>query len=338
MSIHILDVHNIIGRPSKNWKVIKISGQISENQLDKLIKFLKQVKYSKQNLVEDILDPTVNIFQDGDTFEKTEEPLDDLIRALFNEHDTNWILSLLSSHIYEQYEKTISQGQVQAILKRILSISLTSTERSQLHELRKKIQRYEKFISSFSEWGKKFDFPLKIIMYGLKREQSKDAFYLLNKAHLDTNKIIGVDFYTYTIEVYDKSIVQLQIWYLSDDARFEFLRKQYVRGAAGAVFIFNTTNRESFERMKKFISIVKEQSDLKVRLRKLKDRQFKMPIAIVGLNKPEKPEIDTISMEEIYSYTNQIGAGYVEVSSKGEIPFADIFKVLTFGIVTKLRS
>ena len=311
---------------------------LSENQIQKIIKYLKQIKYSKSNLVEDILDATVEIFPEGDTFEKTEEPLDDLIRDLIQHHDTNWIISLLSSHIYEQYEKTISQGQIQAILKRILNIPLTSTERSQLHELRKKVQRYEKFINNFSEWGKKFDFPLKIIMFGLNREQSKDAFYLLNKAHLDTNKIIGVDFYTYTLEVYDKSIVQLQIWYLSDDARFEFLRKQYVRGAAGAVFIFNATNRDSFERMKDFISMVKEQSDLMVKLRKLKNQQFKMPIAIVGLNKPEKPELDKISMEEIYSFTNQIGAGYVEVSNKGEIPFADIFKVLTFGIVAKLKS
>ena len=318
--------------------MIKINSHISEKDTGRLVKYLKQIKYSKRNLVEDILDPTVSIFPEGDTFEKTEESLDDLIRDLTLHRDTNWIISLISSHIYEQYEKTISQGQVQAILKRILGISLTSTERSQLHELRKKIQRYEKFLNSFGEWGKKFDFPLKIIMFGLDREQSEDAFYMFNKAQVDTNNIIGVDFYTYTIEVFDKSIVQLQIWYLSDDARFEFLRKQYVRGAAGAVFIFNTTNRESFERMKTFASIVKEQSDLKVRLRKLKNRQFKMPIAIIGLNKPEKPEADTIPMEEIYSFSNELGAGYNEVSSKGEIPFPDILTVLTYGIVTKLKG
>ena len=175
-------------------------------------------------------------------------------------------------------------------------------------------------------------------MFGLNREQSKDAFYMFNKAQVDTDNIIGVDFYTYTIEVFDKSVVQLQIWYLSDDVRFEFLRKQYVRGAAGAVFIFNTTNRESFESMKRFVSIVKEQSDLKVRLRKLRSRQFKMPIAIIGLNKPEKPEVDSIPMEEIYSFTNELGAGYNEVSSKGEIPFPDILTILTYGIVTKLKG
>ena len=318
--------------------MIKINNQIPENQFEKLIKYLKQIKYSKRNLVEDILDPTVNILSEGDIFEKTEEPLDNLIRDLIQHHDTNWIISLLSSHIYEQYEKTISQGQVQAILKRILGISLTSTERSQLHELRKKVQRYEKFVNNFGEWGKKFDFPLKIIMFGLNREQSEDAFYMFNKAQVDTDNIIGVDFYTYTIEVFDKSVVQLQIWYLSDDVRFEFLRKQYVRGAAGAVFIFNTTNRESFESMKRFASIVKEQSDLKVRLRKLRSRQFKMPIAIIGLNKPEKPEVDSIPMEEIYSFTNELGAGYNEVSSKGEIPFPDILTILTYGIVTKLKG
>jgi len=318
--------------------VIKINNQIPENQVEKLIKYLKQIKYSKRNLVEDILDPTVNIFPEGDTFEKTEEPLDDLIWDLIQYHDANWIISLLSSHIYEQYEKTISQGQVQAILKRVLGTPLTSTERSQLHELRKKVRRYDKFVNGFGEWGKKFDFPLKIIMFGLNREQVNDAFYMFNKAQLDTANIIGVDFYTYTIEVFDKSVVQLQIWCLSDDARFEFLRKQYVRGAAGAVFIFNTTNRDSFERMKTFASIVKEQSGLKVRLRKLRNRQFKMPITVIGLSKPEQPEVDTIPMEEIYSFTNELGAGYKEVSSKGEIPFPDILTVLTYGIVTKLKD
>jgi GTPase SAR1 family protein len=318
--------------------VIKINNQIPENQVEILIKYLKQIKYSKRNLVEDILDPTVSIFPEGDTFEKTEEPLHNLIRDLIQPHDTNWIISLLSSHIYEQYDKTISQGQVQAILKRVLGISLTSTERSQLHELRKKVQRYEKFVNNFGEWGKKFDFPLKIIMFGLNREQSEDSFYMFNKAQLDTKNIIGVDFYTYTMEVFDKSVVQLQIWSLLDDARFEFLRKQYVKGAAGAVFVFNTTNRESFEKMKRFALIVKEQSNLKVKLRKLKNRQFKMPIAIIGLNKPDKPDVDAIPMEEIYSFTNEIRAGYNEVSSKGDIPFPDILKVLTYGIVTKLKD
>ena len=318
--------------------MIIIISQISESDAERLIKYLKQIKYSKTNLVEDILDPTVSIFPEGDTFEKTEEPLDNLIRDLIQHYDTNWIISLLSSHIYEQYEKTISQGQVQAILKRVLGISLTSTERSQLHELRKKVQRYEKFVDNFGEWSKKFDFPLKIILFGLNREQSEDAFYMFNKAQLDTANIIGVDFYTYTMEVFDKSVVQLQIWCLLDDARFEFLRKQYIRGAAGAVFIFNTTNRESFEKMKAFASMVKEQSNLKVRLRKLKNRQLNMPIALIGLDKPEKPDLDTISMEEIYSFANELGAGYNEVSSKGDIPFPDILKVLTYGIVTKLKG
>ncbi|TFG19596.1 MAG: hypothetical protein EU533_06660 [Promethearchaeota archaeon] len=66
--------------------------------------------------------------------------------------------------------------------------------------------------------------------------------------------------------------------------------------------------------------------------------QFKMSMTIVGLDKPKKPELDTISMEDMYALKNEIGAGYVEISQKGEIPFPDIIKVMTYGIVTKLKN
>ena len=59
----------------------------------------------------------------------------------------------LSSEISENCEKTISQGQVKAIIRRILGFPLTSTERSQLYELRQKIQRYERFLNWWVSWG-----------------------------------------------------------------------------------------------------------------------------------------------------------------------------------------
>ena len=314
-----------------------VKESLDEDQLEKLIKYLKQIKYSKINLVEDILDSTLNIFPNGETFEKSEEPLEDLIRKLNQHHDFNWIISLLSSHIHEQYEKTISQGQIQAILKRILGIALTSTERSQLHELRKKVQRYEKFINNFGVWGKKYDFPLKIIMFGLNREHPSDMFYLLNKRHVDDHNTIGVDFYTYDIEAYDKSIVQVQLWHMSNDERFAFLRKQYVRGATGVVLFFNKSNRESYEDVEKFISELKEQTNLKVSLRKLKKQQIKMPIALVGIEKPTL-ESKLIPMEEIYALIKKIGAKYFEISSKDDYILSEILKELSYEFITRSKE
>jgi len=49
----------------------------------------------------------------------------------------------IASEISEKYEKTISPGQAEAVLRRVIRITLSSKERSQLYDLRKKIQRYE---------------------------------------------------------------------------------------------------------------------------------------------------------------------------------------------------
>lgn len=263
--------------------------------------------------------------------------LEEIIHQIAHHYDINWIISYLSSQIYEQFEKTISQGQVQAILKRILGIPLTSTERSQLHELRKKIQRYEKFINNFGVWGKQYDFSLKIIMFGLNRDPPDDMFYLLNKKHVDDHNIIGVDFYTYDIETIDKSMVQLQLWHVSNDERFAFLRKQYMRGVTGVVLFFNKFEREPYEDVKKFISELKEQTDFKVNLKKLKKQQIKMPIALVGIEKPTL-ESDLIPMDEIYSLTKEIGAKYSEISSKDDYNLSEILRELSYEFITRFKE
>ncbi|MHA1669325.1 MAG: hypothetical protein ACTSV5_01975 [Promethearchaeota archaeon] len=314
-----------------------VKAALNDDQLEKLIKYLKQIKYSKINLVEDILDSTVNVFPDRETFEISEESLEDLIRELNRHYDINWIISLLSSHVHEQYEKTISQGQVQAILKRILGIALTSTERSQLHELRKKVQRYEKFINNFGVWGKKYDFPLKIIMFGLNKNHPADMFYLLNKRQVVDHNTIGVDFYTYDIEAYDKSIVQVQLWHMSNDERFAFLRKQYMRGVTGVVLFFDKSNRESYEDVEKFILELKEQTNFKVSSRKLKKQQIKMPIALVGIDKPTL-ESDLIPMDEIHSLTKEIGAKYSEISSKNDYNLSEILRELSYEFITRFKE
>ena len=64
------------------------------------------------------------------------------------------------------------------------------------------------------------------------------------------------------------------------------------------VLFFNKSNRESYENVEKFISELKEQTNLKVSLRKLKKQQIKMPIALVGIEKPTS-ESKLIPMDNI---------------------------------------
>lgn len=307
---------------------------LTDVQLDKLIKFLKQIKYSRKNLVDDLLESTIDIYPEKKPYQKSEVSLDEIIHQISQQYDINWIVSYLSSHIYEQFEKTISQGQVQAIIKRILGITLTSTERSQLHELRKKVQRYERFLDSFGKWGKGYDHRLKIIMLGLKEEYSENFLDSLNKIDVSIERgTVGVDFYKYAIEGHDKSSIILQIWNIADDKRFEFLRKQYYHGSAGIVLFFNKNNYESFEKIKVYISELREITNLVFVMKKIKKKYIKLPIALVGIG-----ESNVVPEKEIKSIAEEIEAEYYDISSKGDFQIPEILKHLSYQVLTRLND
>ena len=171
----------------------------------------------------------------------------------------------VSFQISELYEKTISPGQVEAVIRRIIGETPLSTkERSQLYDLRKKIYRYEKFLTSFREWGRKYDHQLKIIILGLTEEQSDYLPSILNKHGTGPERdIIGVSFYTKLMVNYDKSLTSLGIWDISKKERFAFLRPQFYKGVAGVLLVFNIEDINSFEIIKKYFIELKESTDLK---------------------------------------------------------------------------
>ena len=56
----------------------------------------------------------------------------------------------------------------------------------------------------------------------------------------DTTMTIGVEFHVKKLNIEDKDIA-LQIWDFAGEERFRFLLPTYIRGAAGAVFMYDIT-------------------------------------------------------------------------------------------------
>ena len=52
---------------------------------------------------------------------------------------------------------------------------------------------------------------------------------------------LGVDFHLKAMEV-DGELIKLQIWDFAGEERFRFLFPSYIRGANGAVFMYDITN------------------------------------------------------------------------------------------------
>ena len=241
----------------------------------------------------------------------------------------------VSDQISDKYEKTISPGQAEAVMRRIIGKTPLSTkERSQLYDLRQKIYRYEKCLTSFREWGRKYDHQLKIIILGLTEEQSDYLPSILNKHGIGPERdIIGVSFYTKLTESYYNFLTQLQIWDVTNQKRFAFLRPQLYKGVAGVLFVFNTEDRDSFEMIKKYFFELRESTNLKFKARGKFKKEICLPISLIGIGNKL-----LIPYDEVLSLTNEMGAAYGQIGTIEDDRFQDILRALATIIVFKLKE
>ncbi|MEJ2295186.1 MAG: hypothetical protein P8Y23_10505 [Candidatus Lokiarchaeota archaeon] len=293
---------------------------LSSNKMNKLTQFLKGVRYFKFSLINGTLKEYIDEIDDIDI---TKESMEYILSLFIEKFGIDRLLEKLSLDIYELFEKTISVGQVIAIMHKVLGIKLSSTERSQLHELRKKIRRYDKFLKYFGDWGKAFDYLFKVLLFGLNDQDSDNLEYFIDKAKISAGKQnIGVEFYTKDIEIFKKSIVRLQVWEIATNTNFKTIRTQYYRGATAAIMFFYTNDKESFELIKTYIAELKAKTNLKYAPRKQKDMLMDMPLALVGLGSSRKD-----IHEAANSISKEINARYFNFN---EINYENIEEIITY--------
>ena len=160
------------------------------------------------------------------------------------------------------------------------------------------------------------DIVLKILLFG-DSDVDKTKFLnryvgdCFNATHLQT---IGVDFKTKTINMKDMKIC-LQIWDTAGQDRFRTITQSYLRGAAGAILIYDITNKESFESLKNnYIKMVESSPE---------DIKY----IIVG-NKMDLENARDISREEVKAFCNGKNIKEFEVSSELNINIDLCFNTL----------
>jgi len=72
----------------------------------------------------------------------------------------------------------------------------------------------------------------------------------------DQKMTLGVNFYLKRIQTRDFDIA-LQLWDFGGQKRFRFLLKKYVKGAAGALLLYDLTNPATIESANKWIELVR---------------------------------------------------------------------------------
>lgn len=88
----------------------------------------------------------------------------------------------------------------------------------------------------------------------------------VNGDFIDTTTMtIGVEFLVKEIKIGD-TLCQLNLWDISGQDRFFFMVDKYMRGAAGALLLFDITSMRSFVNLGKWVKIVRENNPLEDKL------------------------------------------------------------------------
>jgi small GTP-binding protein len=303
---------------------------LDDIQLQNLEVFLKKCNYNKEELVSEI-EKEINIGQDW--IKVSNVNMKHLIAYLLQKNDLNWLISKIAIDLYNKYDKAISQGQVEAVLRRVLGLPLSSTGRSHLNELRKKIRKYEKFLRHFGEWDT-YDFTFKFVIMGLNPDQVTKLIKIPPLKETSGSGLIkGGEYYLKPIEISDKR-VKLQLWNVSTKKKFQFLIQQYCEGANGAIICYDKGDRESFESAKESYNEFKEATDLKYELKERRGTFIDVPIILIGFGGGKK-----VTSEEGQSLVKKWGAyGYIEMEEINSQNFEINLSSLSLGIITNYQN
>ncbi|MFW9947868.1 MAG: hypothetical protein ACFFDX_13675 [Candidatus Odinarchaeota archaeon] len=308
--------------------------QLNESQLVNLENFLVKINYTIEDLFrEGEIDIYSNISINEHELPNINKKLKNGIQYLLNKFNLDWVISKIAYDLYLKFERTISQGQAEAVIRRVIGLRLSSTARSQLYELRKKVQRFKRFLTYFEEWGIKFDFTLKIVLLGFEVPFKSELIAPIFKSQPYTPQTIGVEFLLTERNVLENTLVKLHIWNISGDNRFKSIRSNYYKGSCGVIFIYDNNYPESFEKIDLYFSELKEATDLKFKLKKKSSISVEMPRILIEIG-----DSDLVSWKEGQSLAESIGAHYFKMSKINRANFNEVLTFLTLQIITRAQS
>eukprot|EP01111_Echinosteliopsis_oligospora_P018448 TRINITY_DN846_c0_g1_i1.p1 TRINITY_DN846_c0_g1~~TRINITY_DN846_c0_g1_i1.p1 ORF type:complete len:210 (-),score=40.75 TRINITY_DN846_c0_g1_i1:192-821(-) len=101
----------------------------------------------------------------------------------------------------------------------------------------------------------RYDFLFKFIVIG-DTAVGKSCLlhrFIDNKFKQESTHTIGVEFGSKIVEVGGRN-VKLQIWDTAGQERFRSVTRSYYRGAAGAILVYDITNRETYNHVSSWLS------------------------------------------------------------------------------------
>jgi len=137
-------------------------------------------------------------------------------------------------------------------------------------------------------------------------------FMFDNFAQEDYQATIGIDFFSKTMYVDDRS-VRLQLWDTAGQERFRSLIPSYIRDSSVAVIVYDITSRQSFQNTIKWFEEVRT------------ERGSEVIIVLVG-NKVDLADQREVSVADGEAKAREWNVMFMETSAKAGIQIKPLFK------------
>jgi small GTP-binding protein len=152
--------------------------------------------------------------------------------------------------------------------------------------------------------GRKFDFSLKVVVVGDSGVGKTCLLlrYVRDIYDPDTQPTLGVEFMTKILET-ERHRIQLQLWDTAGQELFRSVTRGYYRGSAGALLVFDISNRDSFDHIGRWLHDVREVARSDV-------------VTILLGNKVDLADKRDVTFEEAQKFAQENKMKYFETSAK----------------------
>ncbi len=177
-----------------------------------------------------------------------------------------------------------------------------------LNELRIKessLQESEAFPEEYIEDKGKIDYQFKIIVCGDPMVGKTSTILRFTESAFDRKYIpsIGINVKDKIIR-FKKSNIQLVLWDIAGQSKFETMRSAFYKGARGVLLVFDLTNPKSFNDIRNWHKDIKRHVDIEEQL-----------VGFILGNKSDKVEERKITKKEAMNLANELNLEYIETSA-----------------------
>ncbi|KAI3978358.1 hypothetical protein MKX01_013156 [Papaver californicum] len=167
-----------------------------------------------------------------------------------------------------------------------------------------------------SKVDQEYDYLFKIVLIGDSGVGKSNILsrFTRNEFCLESKSTIGVEFATRTLQV-DGKTIKAQIWDTAGQERYRAITSAYYRGAVGALLVYDTTKRQTFDNVQRW-------------LRELRDHADSNIVILLAGNKSDLKHLRAVNEEDAQVIAEKEGLSFLETSALEALNIEKAFQTI----------